>query len=86
MIGKAVKEVDIDHQITDLAVNSLVESIHKKLNSEGMRDENGELPETKREILLSDKIEEIKNSLEIVLRQLEEVNLRLERIEGRVGL
>ncbi|MFX1252714.1 MAG: hypothetical protein ACFFCZ_14000 [Promethearchaeota archaeon] len=85
-LRKAVKEVDIDHQITDLAVNSLVESIQKKLGSEGMSDANGQLPEAKRETLLSDEIAVIKNSLEKVLRQLEEVNLRLERIEGRVGL
>ncbi|MFX1536229.1 MAG: hypothetical protein ACFFDI_18595 [Promethearchaeota archaeon] len=85
-LRKAVKEVDIDHQITDLAVNALVDSIQKKLGSEGMRDENGQLPEEKRETLLSDEIKEIKNSLKKVLRQLEEVNLRLERIEGRIGL
>ncbi|MFX0061582.1 MAG: hypothetical protein ACFFC7_05295 [Candidatus Hermodarchaeota archaeon] len=85
-LRKAVKEVDIDHQITDLAVDALVESIQKKLGSEGMKDENGQLPEEKREILLSDELGKIKNSLDKVLMQLEELSLRLERIEGRIGL
>ena len=85
-LKSAIKAVNIDHQVTEYVVDALVELIRKKLSEEGISDAKGFIPEEKREVLMSDEISEIKSNLARILREIQEINLRLERIETRVGL